>query len=535
MRKNLTTDIYKKIILDSFPRLISWCDKNPSSSSFGCFDRNFWHYKIVDTPSARLQEGVLALTLAYLDIDTPFFQKEDVKEWIAGGLAFWLKIQQKDGSFNEWYPCEKSFVATAFSSCAVSETLLLLPDIKEKEKIIIGLKKAGDWLCSKKDTEVFNQNAGAILVLYNIYLLTGEEKYKKASAELAEFLIQNQSQEGWFKEYGGPDIGYLSLTVDYLAKYYLKSKNEKILTALERTLSFLAYFMHPDGSAGGIYGSRNTSYIIPSGIEILAGFSPLSQKISSFLQESLLNNNILNPAIIDDRYLIQNGYTFLQASHYLKQRGESKNSEAVLPYDIFENKHFPKAGIFIKSTPMLYAVINCKKGGACYIFNRQTKTGIYNTGILLLYKKKSYASSMISEQNELVVSPDSANIVIKGFLKKAPDITPTPFRHFALRAVMASTSFAPGLAGFAKKILRSLLISRKRRSSFIFERSFDFNEGAVIKDSFPAAVFDDGWAGGIQELVLTPSSRYYNNIFKDSLIKRLTKEELLKGLHFTQR
>ena len=190
----MTTDIYKKTILNSLPRILSNCDRNKYSSSFGCFDRNFWHYKIIDIPSARLQEGVLTLALLYLDSENSFFQKDYVKKLIEGGLNFWLKIQGKEGSFNEWYPHEKSFVATAFSSYAVSETLILLSDMETKKEIIAGLKKAGDWLLGRRDNQALNQNAGALAALYNIFLLTGEEKYEKKSSLLeGEGIVVDES------------------------------------------------------------------------------------------------------------------------------------------------------------------------------------------------------------------------------------------------------------------------------------------------------------------------------------------------------
>ena len=35
-----------------------------------------------------------------------------------------------------------------------------------------------------------------------------------------ERILQLQSEEGWFPEYGGADIGYLSVSLDMLAEYY---------------------------------------------------------------------------------------------------------------------------------------------------------------------------------------------------------------------------------------------------------------------------------------------------------------------------
>ena len=57
---------YKEIILNSIPRLFSLLDRNKFSPTYGCFDRNFWHYKTVtDYPSAIFQQPVLTLSLLY--------------------------------------------------------------------------------------------------------------------------------------------------------------------------------------------------------------------------------------------------------------------------------------------------------------------------------------------------------------------------------------------------------------------------------------------------------------------------------------
>ncbi|MDP3990739.1 MAG: hypothetical protein Q8P63_00295 [Candidatus Nealsonbacteria bacterium] len=524
----MTIDIYKKNLLDCFPRIISCCDRNKYSPSFGCFDRSFWHYKIIDTPSVRLQEGSLILTLLYLDSETQFFHKKEIRELINGGLRFWLKIQNREGSFNEWYPYEKSFVATAFSSYAISETLLLLPDIKEKEKVIAGLRKAADWLCGKRDKQALNQNIGALAALYNIFLLTGDSRYQQECDKIIEFLKKEQNQEGWFFEYGSADIGYLSLSLDYLAKYYLKSKNEEVRPLLEKGLLFLSYFIHPDGSVGGIYGSRNTAYFIPCGIEILANFMPLADKMSSVLRESIQNNRIISLKTLDDRYLIQNGYTYLEASRQLKQRDkESENIE--LPSFSFKDKHFPNAGILIKSTPKFYCIVNYKKGGVFYFYDRSKKISIYNSGLLLRVEKKIYSSCYISGQNEIYFSPDGKTLSIKGRLKEAVDYHPTPFRFVVLRILLGITNFLPYFDALIKSVFRTLLISQKTRSSLYFERSFNIDNDVLIKDMFSPQVFDEGQVGGIQELIYTPSSRYFNNNLSDSNAKPIEKKELAQG------
>jgi len=156
--------------------------------------------------------------------NNPYYNSEDILKFINGGVNFWCKIQRKNGSFDEWYPYEGSFVATAFSTCAISEVLLLLKEkIANFDNSLRCIKKAVDFLSKNVDYTACNQEAGAILAIYNCYLLTSESKYRDLAYKRLNDLSKLQKEEGWFPEYGGPDIGYLSLTIDYLAKVYEKS------------------------------------------------------------------------------------------------------------------------------------------------------------------------------------------------------------------------------------------------------------------------------------------------------------------------
>ena len=57
--------LYLKEGLQYIPKLLQLLDKNRLSSTYGCFDRAFWHYRTSDFPSGMYQEAVLPLALAY--------------------------------------------------------------------------------------------------------------------------------------------------------------------------------------------------------------------------------------------------------------------------------------------------------------------------------------------------------------------------------------------------------------------------------------------------------------------------------------
>jgi len=310
-------DVYLIPILNNVPRLLGLFNRNISSSSYGCFDREYWHYNTVDFSCARKQEAVLTLTLLYLikHEKNRYYRNKEILAYIRAALLFWTKIQNKNGSFNEWYPNENSFVVTSFSTYAVSESILLLKkEIPQEEmaSIIKALAKAGDWLINRHETRVMNQQTGSAIALLNLYLLTNDSKYLNSSLDKISLLNQRQSKEGWFIEYGGPDIGYLSLAIDYLSKYYLKTGNEDVKNIVSRALSFLRHFIQPNLIAGGEYTSRNTEYLIPHGFEIFSKINEDALFTASVIRKSLIHIESF-PNLFDDRYLTYVGYTWLQA------------------------------------------------------------------------------------------------------------------------------------------------------------------------------------------------------------------------------
>jgi len=163
-------------------------------SSYCSFDREFWHYNTVDFSCARKQEAVLTLTLLYsIKHDkNRYYQSREMFDYIRAALRFWTTIQNRNGSFNEWYPSEHSFVVTSFSTYAVSESLLLIKDElpqDECESIVGALVKAGTWLISRNETRVMNQQTGAAIALYNLYLLTDNTQYRDSSREKITLLL----------------------------------------------------------------------------------------------------------------------------------------------------------------------------------------------------------------------------------------------------------------------------------------------------------------------------------------------------------
>jgi len=508
--------IYLNEFLMQVPRLLGLLDRNPSTKTYGCFDREFWHYHTTDTPCARKQEAVLSLALLYKikHKNNNYHNNPKILEWINASLDFWTSIQLKNGSFNEWYPNEHSFVATAFSSYAISETLLVLKDkINSKDKIISSLKKAGDWLMKKSELRVQNQQAGAAISLLNLYLLTKEKKYLINSEKKVSQLIKNQDQEGWWFEYSGPDIGYLSLTIDYLSKYYKKHPNTKLKKSINKAMEFTSYFLHPDFTAGGCYASRNTEYIIPSGFEIMN-----SSPTSFFIRNALKNNKIVSPSSLDDRYLSYIGYNWLQAFINVSAIKNKKQK-----YEKEFTKDFNNAKIYIKSTPCYYLILNYNKG-AFKVFFKKTKKSYIDSGILIETTKDNYIAGLADSVKKTSFKQDI--IILEGNLKHLSKSLFEPYKNIALRTFQTTIGKSESISFFVKNKLRNKLITKSKSSPIPFTRTILFNKNSIkVIDKTNITAFNKIITGEKFSYLYVPSSNYFQmSEIESSTLKKIVKK-----------
>ncbi|GAB4534971.1 MAG: hypothetical protein Fur0020_01990 [Thermodesulfovibrionia bacterium] len=455
----------------------------------------------------------LALLYSLEHKDNPFYNNQEILNYINAGLEFWCRMQESNGSFNEWYHHENSFVATAFSSYAVSETILLLGEKLRADvntRAIHSLKKAGSWLAGRQETRVMNQQAGAVIALYNIYQLTGDRHYLDAVNEKIGILKQKQSIEGWFIEYGGPDIGYLSLAIDYLCKYYKKTHDRVAEEMISRALSFIKYFIQPNFVAGGEYASRNTEYLIPHGFEFFSRYNKDAGFIASVIRRSLENTNSF-PSLFDDRYLTYVGYTWLQA--YIDANPEIDEDELIK--EIFDNefrRHFTESGLLVINDHKRHLIVNMNKGGAFRLFDKTCQHIHIDAGIMVESEEKYYTSGWLSDTEKTY---NDNTIIIEGNMFRVSDKRLTPLITIFMRIFQLVFGRVSMISLWIKERLRDLLITKTKESDIRYRREIRLDSGHNVLLRIRDHIFCD--KRSISEIavytkdthIYVPSSRYY--------------------------
>lgn len=473
----VSKEVYFQEIKQSMPRILNLLNRNPSSTNYGSFDRDYWNYNSFDISSSRKQEAVLTLALMYTikRKDNPYYNNNLVLEWVNAALEFTKKLQNADGSFNEVYPNEHSFVATSFVAYSLSETILLLNDkISGKNSIIKYLKKSGDWLLKKDEKMAINQKCGSVIALYNIYLLTKEKKYMKGARCKLIDLLKIQNDEGWFPEYDGADIGYLSLSIDYLAKYYKKAKDGKLLQHLRKAVDFIIYFMAPNYTAGGEIGSRNTEYIIPHGFELLAGKIQNAKTICNFARKAISCRKILPPSLIDDRYLLFNSYTYLQA--YIDGKEHKKYGQ--WPPTRKFLKYFKDSGNAIRNGNGIYSIINVRKGGVSKIVFGKGSSLNDGGAAIMLDNGERLSSNYLGRNDETRIEENKIEVRRKFLMVRATSLN--PYNFLAFRAFQLTA----GRIGIISRVIRDIIRKRiirqnNKKSDITFSRTLEFKDNKI--------------------------------------------------------
>ena len=472
--------VYLTAVLSQYPRLYSKLDREEISKTYGCFDRTFWSWKFVDFPGARFQENVYSLAWLYnrADLRSPVQANVGTLSTILSCMKYWASCQRSDGSFDEAYPFEHSLAATAFTAFYIGETYLLVSDkIPELEASILRdtLDRAASWLCKNKEHHGFltNHLAAAAAALDVIYRITGRQKYIDRSNWFINLILEHQSTEGWYDEYGGADIGYQTHGTFYLARVWQRTKDNALLHSLQNANEFLSHFIHPNKTLGGEYGSRNTSFYFPAAYEILADQCPRAASIASFMRESI-DKQIAPGVVAMDSYNLApmlNNYLF--AHDALTHNSVSQSFD--LPFEIEGAKSFDHCGLHTYSTKNYYAIVSSSKGGVLKVFSKQGSNKVWSDSG---YWAATHLDKRISNQglNLSNFTTFAGNtIACESKFSFANQMVMNPWLFLGFRLFMLTLGRSAYFARGVKNIMVSILVKRKKTCKSAVHRKIRFS------------------------------------------------------------
>jgi hypothetical protein len=476
---------YAQQVLAQFPRLLSSGDREPPSLTYGCFDRSFWAWKFTDFAGARFQEAAYALAHCYR---TPGFGEfsghRKIFEWTRASMAFWCTLQRADGSFDEAYPFEHSLAATAFTGFYMGEAFQLLSDelsANERSVCRTTFARAGNWLVRNDEFHgvLSNHLAAAAAALVVIERITEDHRYGERAQYFVRRIYEHQSSEGWYEEYGGADPGYQSHGTFYLARIWQLTGDRLLLESLSRSVAFLKYFIHPNGTLGGEYSSRNTEFFFPAGFEILASALPDAAAIAAFMRPAIAQSSVANLTMMDRYNLLPmlNNYLFADAAN--RAAGAPEDTSQQLPCEQDGEWYFPDAGLLVRNTASYYAVIGLSKGGVVKIYNRRRRSLMASDcGYWVELANESKASNQGLTRPPLA-SISGNSVEIKANFIQVNQRVMSPWLFGAFRWFSLTVGRSQSAGYWIKNILAYILVRRRVPVRLILQRTIAFGPNHV--------------------------------------------------------
>jgi len=469
------------------PRLIGAVDRNPYRPTYGCFDREHWHYRTASFASQMYQEGVLPLAMVYATRlpGNVWYKNQRVRELAIAGIHFAAKNSHSDGSCDDYYPYERALGAAVFSLQAAASAYRLLEI--DDPKLVDWFRCRSRWMMENDESgNLTNHHALAALGLLYVSQITGDETFRRAADERIEKVLSWQDEEGWFEEYGGADPGYQTITIDCLAKYRQLTGDERLERPLYKATQFARLFLHPDYSYGGEYGSRGTQHFFPHGMELLASRNPDAADLADGFLHSLANGT--NAHFGDDRMFIHQIASLIGAyKDWSSTRPESrptlKNSST---------HYFDRARLIVRRTSNSHTVISGAKCGAFKHFSDSSRP-MTDAGLIVETTDGRIAvSNMQSSQHKIDppfdVQDFRCSLTVVGNLNWAKFETISPPKQMLLHFGMLTIGRWCRTA--VRKMLQKRLITGRHVCPIRLTRSFEFLDGVSGDDDISVRITD---------------------------------------------
>lgn len=457
-------------------------DTNPYSATAGCFDRRYWAWKLVDFPDATFQRLVLPLATLYCDTGSRYRRQPEVLAAVRMGLAYATRVQHANGSFDQAFPFEQSYGATAFLLSPMLEATRLIDEHLapgERAAIELTARRAADFLCrhGERHGVISNHLAGAALSLVVAADRFSEARFDDAASRLVAFLLERQSPEGWWPEYDGADPGYQTLCVDYLSALAERRPSEGLARALDAAVEFLQWFVHPDGTFGGVYGSRRTSLVYLAGLARLAPRAPAAAAMCRTLAAAMARGDLAGPAGMDAGNLAPMLTSTVMALPHLDA---ASGHRTTLPCERPEAAvDFPEAGLHVRGTARYYAVAGVANGGTLTVFaGKPQRLALDDGGYVTELADGSRASTQATRRARAAsIASDRIELTVP--FVRMPSAVPTPARFVTLRLLNLTLMRSIAIGNWVKTRLVGLLMAGGGEVSLTLTRRIVFGADAV--------------------------------------------------------
>jgi hypothetical protein len=474
--------------LRAAPRLLGMLDRDPESPTAGSFDRDHWAWKFRDFPIAMLQTGLVPMALLYADAgpDNPYGRSPRMLDWTLASITATLRRQHRNGAFDSVAPFSQDHGVTLQLVLALTSALRILKnDVPDalRDAVALGVRRACAFAARSDEDYAFISNHQGFMALgwHAAGELLGDTALVARGAATVDRIIEHQSPDGWYAEYGGPDPGYESLGISYLATYLAATAHPRLAQSLKRSVEFYSHCLFPDGSVGGSFGSRLTQLFYPSGFELLAKHDPLASRVVEYLSERLQRGNVVTPDNVDAHNLPSVLQSYLLAATAALEAPSGGETLANLPCESLDLwRYFDGSGITVAATPHYYAVTNARRGGITSICDRRSEQLLYeDSGVVVDTGDATWSSATPADVANATASssPRTVQSTVTG--GRAGNAQLTPPKFLLLRALGLTAFRSVTLGSFLRRMIISRLITGRERGPCTCERSVRFEPDRI--------------------------------------------------------
>lgn len=470
------------------PRVLSLIDMDRTSATYGAGDRYFWAWKLIDFGNGTFQGMAHGLARLVASGLLPSGISEDsIINRIDALFQGANYLRRSDGSMEEAFPYEGSFCVTALVAYDLLSAIELLAERltdDSRASYLNIIRPMIDFLQKSDETHAFISNhlatASAALIKWD--LLSGED-VGGSGENILQRILNRQSSEGWFLEYEGADPGYQSLCTYYLADIHRMRPDLKLLEPLRRSVKFLWYFAHPDGSFGGLYGSRNTRFYYPAGLEALAEEIPEAASLSLFMRKSISDQSVVTLGSIDEPNLIPMFNAYCWAALEFEKSNLGVKRIDLIPAVSQEvwRKEFPDSGLLIDKGINHYTIVSIYKGGVCYQFVDGERKDV-DAGVAIRINGTAVLCSTQGYSKENSYKINDREIVIESIFSEMPKQLPSPLKFIVLRMLNVTVMRSFWLREKVKQFLVKMLITGKKSVDLKNERRIVLGPDLKIQD-----------------------------------------------------
>ena len=476
-----------KSVNNSVKRIINFVDKNIHSSTYGLSDRNYWSWRTKDFNNGAFQ--CLIFSIACINNNETFneiykkYNQDGVLDKTYDAIKHGsFKELEKTGSSQEAFPNENSFCVTGtllFDLLSALEISNEIKDLNSNELLI--LKKAAEFVSNNIETHAKIANhllAGlASLIKYTNEIDSSNVIVHNGIKNISSNLKKLWHDEGWLEEYGGADIGYLTLSLQYLIEIDNKYFPEKEYW-IKSIYNFLTNFFHLDGSIGNFYGSRGSSIIYPSGF-----LQSSDKEVYEFFIKAYINNKIPIHHDLDDASFVP----FINS--LIRGITNSNNLNKTQMKPLFNNGSFVKilqdAGFVIVMKENKQTIIDLNKAGMEFSYSYDSKTNTKLKAIRNIKSKKIYCAL----GSDFKIHDNGKKITIN-ISSQFYEINTEPLKSIELiasRLLIPFFMISPTILKIVKKIAVSKYFS-PRRSVGKYNKNIIITDFEIINEenfSFP--------------------------------------------------